>query len=114
MPRNDSQLYYYCTDCEEYINTSEWRAHDCTETAAAPDPHRYALLCYDQDVDDPDTTRVNDVNEALDEIVRNFAADAWEIGDVYPDAGIGDTPTDELITSAVYRCLHLKEDPATG
>ena len=63
------------------------------------DHNIYALLCESpQDI--------VDVTNEIDTILRKAVEDLNGLYKKYPDAGIGDTATDECITDQFYSILH--------
>lgn len=59
----------------------------------------FALLC-----DNPQD--IVDATKDIDAIIRKTADDIKKLYKKYPDAGIGDTATDECITNHFYEILH--------
>jgi len=47
-----------------------------------------------------------DATKDIDAIIRKTADDIKKLYKKYPDAGIGDTATDECITNHFYEILH--------
>jgi len=59
----------------------------------------YALLCEKP-------KNIVKVTNKIDTILRKAVEDLNKLNKKYPDAGIGDTATDECITSQFYSILH--------
>lgn len=59
----------------------------------------YALLCEKPQ-------NIVDATEDINIILRKAVADIFVLDKKYPDAGIGDTATDEAIANQFYSILH--------
>lgn len=53
---------------------------------------------------------VDEVEKKIDSLIVEFKEKLKKIEKEFPEAGIGDTATDEAIVSILYRVIHFGED----
>lgn len=68
--------------------------------------NKYALLNYDMDDEDADMSQVEACELEIDSLVAAFVDGLKRVQNKYPEAGIGDTATDEEIASQLYTEIH--------
>ena len=79
--------------------------------------NKYALLNYDhdaldehmdanKDLDKFEAPEVEFVTAKIDALIANFKEGIDALAKKYPDAGIGDTATDECIAAGIYNNIH--------
>ena len=73
------------------------------------DDNKYGLLNYDQDSDNPDMSKTQEVTKAIDNLIKEFVVKYNRLAKKYPDSGIGDTATDEIVVDNIYGPLHFGE-----
>ncbi len=68
--------------------------------------NKYSLLNFDMDSKDPDLTERDEVAQEIDKLLWEFLDKYEELSNRYPDAGLGDTATDEAVAHEFYDVLH--------
>jgi len=71
--------------------------------------NKYSLLNYDCEDERPEMSDVKKVTEEVDALIKDFISKYKAIGKKYPNAGIGDTATDECVVENLYGPLHFGE-----
>lgn len=71
--------------------------------------NKYALLNYDMDSENVDLTERNEVEKKIDDLIDQFRVGYHKLEKEYPNAGIGDTATDEAVAHEFYQVIHYYE-----
>ena len=72
--------------------------------------NKYSLLNYDMDKPDKPTHKRDRCTMSIDKILWNAKDELVSLKRRYPDAGIGDTDTDECIIEAFYQIIDGSAD----